>query len=617
MASVKRLFKRSAIISAFDGLFFLLFPLFLILYFQSIIILFFTIVLFIIKKHYKEIIILLFIILFVLLRLLLNIFDPGFYYIKEIRSQSIIASNLLYDIKVYDKELAIGDIIKVNSKKMAKEDDKIDNIFYTTDDHIKISGGVSPRAFLWQKYTSLKDSHYKSFVGHSLFGYDDYESPFYLDMSMTISIYYFFGFLKRLFKKTGHPSFISGLILLLLYGFDYSLIRVLIFAFFKEKIDDRHLSFSLSVITLLLYEPLAIKAYRFLIPVILRFVLLLKGPFDFKTILIIIQSYFFNEVNILNIIFYRPFMSLIIIIDILAIIGLFISPFSDLAMSVFYLLNKLMSYEIIIRGKISLFYILLIYALFKTFNIKINIIKWMIVLMFILFNVTNIAPSITFIDVGQGDAILIKGSFNDEVILIDTGNGYNYYKLDRYLKSKGIYRIDHLIITHSDSDHSANIKDLKIDYDIKEVITTPLDIQTDSFYLKSLNDGGYNDDNDDSLVYALKIDDLSFLLTGDISKHVEEDVIAQYPNLDIDILKLSHHGSKTGTSEELLLAYDIKMAISSTSGQYGHPAKETIDLLTKWQIPHLSTLDQGDITFSFYNGISILMTDEKFAIIGR
>ncbi len=615
MALGKRLIRKSSIISVFDGLFYLLFPLLLILYLRSITLCLITFIIFAFRRRYKEILIILFITFLILCRLLLNIYDHGIYYVKEIKTQSVIASNIIYDIKVYDQDLQIGDIIKVNNKDIAKEKDKIENIFYTTDDFSKISGGLGIRSLLWHKYLDLEDSHYKSFVGHVLFGFDDYDSPFYIDISTTVSVYYFFNFLRKIFKKTGYSFQISGLILFLLYGFDYGLIRVLIFEYCKIKFEDRHLSFALSVIILLLYAPYAIHSYRFIIPVILRFLLLFKGSFDFRTILIIIQSYFFNEVNIINVIFYRFLMTIIMTIEVFAILGLFLSPFTDIAMMIFSVFRKLISIEIAIRGKISLFYIFVIYLIIKTFRVKNNMIRWLIVLIFLLSKISHIAPSLTFVDVGQGDAILMRSAFNREVILIDTGNSYNYYKLDRFLRSQGIYRIDYLIITHSDSDHSANINDLKADYRIMEVITEPQDIKTESFYLKNLNDIRYDDENDDSLVYTLQIDDLSFLLTGDISKHVEEDIVSSHPTLDIDILKLSHHGSKTGTSEEMLLAFDVKMAIASTSGQYGHPAIETTKLLDKWQIPYLTTLDDGDINFIFYNGVSLLKTQSKFAII--
>lgn len=210
----------------------------------------------------------------------------------------------------------------------------------------------------------------------------------------------------------------------------------------------------------------------------------------------------------------------------------------------------------------------------------------------------------------QGDSILIKSKTN---ILIDTGSNYNYYKLKKELFNQGIYTIDYLIITHSDEDHSGNIEALKKDFKIKEFLEDGKDIISD-IKLQYLYVDSYDDENDNSLVYYLYLNHLSFLFTGDISRAVENKLVNKYELGKINILKVSHHGSKSGSSPYFISKILPDYAIISTNGNYGHPHKETMETLDSYLVNILSTKESGTITF-YLSLINFIKTNKEIIII--
>ena len=128
--------------------------------------------------------------------------------------------------------------------------------------------------------------------------------------------------------------------------------------------------------------------------------------------------------------------------------------------------------------------------------------------------------------------------------------------------------------------------------------------------------GTYDNDNDNSLIYLLNVNNLNFLFTGDISSNVEKVLVHKYPSLDIDVLKVSHHGSKTASFKLFLGEIMPEFAIISTSGQYGHPAEEVIENLNAYLVRIFNTKEDGDIEIYFtelYNIIKYRICD--FVII--
>jgi competence protein ComEC len=202
--------------------------------------------------------------------------------------------------------------------------------------------------------------------------------------------------------------------------------------------------------------------------------------------------------------------------------------------------------------------------------------------------------SLSFVDVDSADACYIKCA--DKNILVDTGTSLSYYKLSTYLKRYGCTHFDAIILSHPYSDHIGGTADVIKDFgtDVIYASSTCLDAisQQDDFAdLKSIIDENnikvispeiestitigdlsldfispqktYKGTNNNSLVFRLRYGKISALFTGDISKEVENDLINSNTELKSDILKVSHHGSKTSSSEEFLQAVSPQISVVS------------------------------------------------------
>jgi competence protein ComEC len=212
---------------------------------------------------------------------------------------------------------------------------------------------------------------------------------------------------------------------------------------------------------------------------------------------------------------------------------------------------------------------------------------------------------VTFIDVGQGDAILIRtpeGLFT----LIDGGEQGS--GVVDYLRSQGVQNLDLIIATHPNSDHIGGLVDVLNNFPVSRVITNGeihttlvyenfLDaiafsqadyfevtrddsIQIGSLTLEVLHpehviEGGLNEN---SIVLRLDYAGTSFLFPGDVSKDNEAEMISAGLPLKADILKVGHHGSDASTSAEFLSSVHPAVAIYSAAkgNSYGHPDSDTL-----------------------------------------
>ncbi len=289
-------------------------------------------------------------------------------------------------------------------------------------------------------------------------------------------------------------------------------------------------------------------------------------------------------------------------------------PFIDLFLTVWVqLLSLLYSAPLSLHlGKLSpLFFILFISGLLLTFFASIyrqkkfqqTTVIFTLLLMTIHFSALDVflsTPSIHFINVGQGDATLIQ--YRQHNILIDTG-GQFFFEISEevlipYFKKIRVRSLDAVIITHNDFDHNGGLPYLKNHFPIKEIIDQPFHtIHYSGLMLTNLNHGFYDNDNDRSLVISVTINRCHYLLMGDVSIAVEESFIRLYPNLDVDVLRIGHHGSNTSTSREFLLHTTPKTAIISlgATNRYGHPHQAVIDRLMQQNITILRTDLQGTI----------------------
>lgn len=234
-----------------------------------------------------------------------------------------------------------------------------------------------------------------------------------------------------------------------------------------------------------------------------------------------------------------------------------------------------------------------------------------------------------YIDVGQGDSILIKAK--DKNILIDAGsNSYSDYLID-YLLSENVSQLDYIFATHPHEDHIGSMDEI-IDYFQVGKIIMPNVIHT-SYAFESLIDSiernnltitaasagdsfdingaqlhilgpigeNYSNLNDYSIVLKLLNGKNSFLFTGDAEQISENEILDNYYNLlDSDVLKLGHHGSSSSTSEDFLRAVNPDYGVISVghNNRYGHPDREILDRLELNYVDYYRTDIDGSIVFS-------------------
>lgn len=245
---------------------------------------------------------------------------------------------------------------------------------------------------------------------------------------------------------------------------------------------------------------------------------------------------------------------------------------------------------------------------------------------------------VTFIDVGQADSILLENE--GHYMLIDAGNNEDGPKLVNYFKNQNISNFDYVIGTHPHEDHIGGLDDVIENFNIEtfympDVITTTktfeevldaldnkniaLDIPktNDTFQLgdatvKVLYVGTEeeSDLNDTSIVLKVTYQNISFLLTGDASTKVEDQI--DKSELPSTVLKVGHHGSSTATNEEFLNTVNPSYAIISVgkNNQYQHPHEVVLQALTTHNIKVYRTDEDGTIKMKT-DGTNIEIKTEK------
>jgi len=211
--------------------------------------------------------------------------------------------------------------------------------------------------------------------------------------------------------------------------------------------------------------------------------------------------------------------------------------------------------------------------------------------------------AIHFINVGQGDAILIQ--LRKKNILVDTGGNISFDMASEVLipffKKQRVYKIDFLIITHDDFDHCGALPSLVENYQVSTIITgkSAFPLLVDDIVINNLNLVTYSDPNENSLVLHFSLFKKSWLLMGDASIVVEKDIITRYSTLNVDYLKVGHHGSKTSTCEAFISQITPEEAIISVgrNNYYGHPHDDVMSLLDKYEVTTRRTDYEGTISY--------------------
>ena len=242
---------------------------------------------------------------------------------------------------------------------------------------------------------------------------------------------------------------------------------------------------------------------------------------------------------------------------------------------------------------------------------------------------------VDFIDVGQGDGILLET--REQVILVDGGSTQikklGEQRLEPLLKSRGIRNIDMVFVSHGDQDHISGItwlleEDTGIEigrlflpfpgkgeevYERLESAAEKRGVKTDYICAGDFVQSGKlslsclypyrdtlsSDRNDHSEVLLAEYGDFSMLLMGDLGAEGEAEIAEQWnKNRQVQILKAGHHGSSTSSSEQFLDTVHPRIAVLSygKDNSYGHPHPEVIERFDERGIARWATEEQGMIT---------------------
>ncbi len=347
---------------------------------------------------------------------------------------------------------------------------------------------------------------------------------------------------------------------------------------------------------------------------------------------IIISNYY--QVNLLSILINLLFVPIISYIVLpLAFITLILPTDSLLILTMDILEGISLSltninYLLLELPKPSIYLIIIYYAIITLLLINKKCFISLLTTIFIHKISINFNPNmeILFLDVSQGDSILLHYPHNKYNILIDTGGNYNYEISKNiiipYLKSKGINKIDYLILTHGDYDHMGEsinlIENFKVEKvifncgefnDLEKELIKVLEKKKIKYYscikelyidknkLQFLNTKEYDNENDNSSVIYFNYYNYKFLFMGDASTEREKDILEKYNLKDVDFLKVGHHGSNTSSSEEFINSINPKYSLISVgkNNRYGHPNKEVLDTLNDSKI--YRTDQDGSIMF--------------------
>ncbi|HEL1827684.1 TPA: DNA internalization-related competence protein ComEC/Rec2 [Streptococcus suis] len=270
--------------------------------------------------------------------------------------------------------------------------------------------------------------------------------------------------------------------------------------------------------------------------------------------------------------------------------------------------------------------------------------KWFLglsLVLALLFFMTKhpLENEVTVVDIGQGDSIFLR-DMRGRTVLIDVGGRVDFAAKEAwqerssqanaertlipYLHSRGVDRIDSLVLTHTDTDHVGDVLEVAKQVQIGRIYVSPGSLTVPDFVatLKEINvpvhvvavgdrlpifdsylevlypDGTGDGGNNDSIVLYGRLLETNFLFTGDLEQG-ELDLIKTYPNLPVDVLKAGHHGSKGSSYPEFLDHIGAKIALVSAgeNNRYKHPHQETLDRFDRRNIQVYRTDQQGAIRF--------------------
>lgn len=585
----------------------------------------------------------------------------------------------------YEHNLKPGDVLTVDVEIRSSEKDYSNDFDYTNylyTEGISYSGKVIKKEYIKKGFSiySLKYM-YKSYLKDHL---SDESYPYVMTMVfgdnllesnikegysilgishiLAISglhIIFLFKIISFIFLKLFHyyksdiPLLIISLFVLFI-GLPTTSLRALLFLIIgsinkKGNIHYTKLDIlSISFIILMLMNPYNFYSIGFILSFLVSFILIFKNDLIktknkvLNTYLSYILIYFVTlpfvikitgKISIFSIIL-SPILSNLIYVLLPVSYLLSIFPILDIVLKyIFIFINNyiegiskiapLIHIKTLNIYLMIIYYAILIGILYSFSNKKIPYIKILAlssyILILVMFKYLNPISSVTFISVGDGDSALIRLPFSQGVLLVDAYNSYDY------LKTEGISKIDYLLLTHSDDDHTGDykkildninvsyiiypkydnrFKELLKDYDNKIEVKSDTNLKFKNTNIKILGPVMDNETpNNNSIVFKIDIFNKTFLFTGDMEEKEENDLILKYgKELKSDVIKVAHHGSNTSSADNLLKLVQPTYSVISVgkNNKYGHPHVEVLNRLKEYSKTYL-TSNNGNITFNLFN----------------
>lgn len=229
--------------------------------------------------------------------------------------------------------------------------------------------------------------------------------------------------------------------------------------------------------------------------------------------------------------------------------------------------------------------------------------------------------SVHFLNVGEGDCTVIFSG--EETVMIDTATSDKFKVIEKYLIASGVDRIDYLIITHPHADHMGSAPDIMGEFEVSRLIMRDLEpednvktnydaiiktagekgvsieLLSDDKVIKFGNDSELDlylpmkkpeNYNEGSIVSMYKFESSRVLIMGDAGFDAEDELMADGYDINADILRIGHHGSKYSTSQRFLSAVSPEYAVISVGvNNYGHPTSQVMQRLKKAGVNSLRT----------------------------
>lgn len=491
-------------------------------------------------------------------------------------------------------------------------------------------------------------------------------SGLHIDLLFTF-ILFILRKLRINYKYSYGLALVLALVYGYLIAFPFSVIRVIgvniigYLAFLYKKPFDKIKASLITAVLILLINPFAVLNTGFVLSFVASFSILLIYPrFERKfgktyfrqifTFTLAIQLgilpflvYYFGMINLLTILanfLVLPIfnISMYLIFIVLLLSPLFASFLKIGFLSLDFLVRSMLNISAVLSKinisvidfkkpnfLLALYGFLLVLMLVnmerKVIKRKINLL--MVSAIILIFSLASDFNKISYqmIDIGQGDCFLIND--RGEYYLIDVGGpNYKTYNsgqrvLVPYLKSLGIKNIKGIFISHEDNDHMGNLDLVCDNFNVDNIYTNKLNIERlkkykpvvlykndkinlSSGYIECIYEGRDGEENANSLGLIINIKGIRILSLGDLPSEYEREI-----NTKADILKLSHHGSKSSSDRGFIEKTDPKIVLISSgrNNKYGHPNEEVLKNVSNRLI--YNTQDDGLVEIDFTNNFKI------------